>query len=67
MVNWCIGKQPVSHVEWPVDWSLDARQMNFSLVLVCVCVDDVVNLGVEPLRGCLATGLKIGFLGIIRQ
>ena len=40
------------------------------LELICVCVDDVVRLGLEPWRGLqiyiLAEGLKIEFFGIIR-
>ena len=36
-----------------------------SFYLSCVRVDDVVRLGVEPLRGCnLAEGLKLSFLAL---
>ena len=51
-------------------WSQDKTIHKVFNCFVCVCVDGVVRLGVEPWRGCnflfLAEGVKIEFFGIIR-
>ena len=43
-----------SSVFWPVDWNRSGPKTDpyIKFLLACVCIDDVLRLGVEPWREC---------------